>query len=42
MQAVCFLRPTRENIARLRQELRDPRYGDYFLCEHLSQFMQAF
>ncbi len=34
IQAVCFLRPTRENIARLRQELRDPRYGDYYLCEH--------
>ncbi|KAK9816319.1 hypothetical protein WJX74_002302 [Apatococcus lobatus] len=31
LKAVCFLRPTRENIARLRQELRDPRYGDYYL-----------
>jgi hypothetical protein len=31
-QAVCYLRPTRENIARLRRELRDPRYGEYHLC----------
>lgn len=34
-QAVCFLRPTRENIARIRRELRDPRYGQYHLCETL-------
>ena len=32
-QAVCFLRPTRENIARIRRELRDPRFGEYHLCE---------
>ena len=32
-QAVCFLRPTRENCARIRRELREPRYGQYFLCE---------
>ncbi len=33
LQAVCFLRPTRENIARIRRELRDPRFGEYHLCE---------
>ena len=32
-QAVCFLRPTRENVARIRRELRDPRYGEYNLCK---------
>lgn len=32
-QAVCFLRPTRENVARIRKELRSPRYGEYHLCE---------
>mmetsp|Transcript_18589 Transcript_18589/g.56139 ORF Transcript_18589/g.56139 Transcript_18589/m.56139 type:complete len:583 (+) Transcript_18589:324-2072(+) len=31
MKAVCFLRPTRENIARIRRELRDPRYAQYHL-----------
>ena len=35
LQAVCFLRPTRENCARIRRELRDPRYGQYFLCERV-------
>ena len=32
-QAVCFLRPTRENIALLRRELREPHYGEYSLCK---------
>ena len=36
-QAVCFLRPTRENVARLRRELRDPRFGEYHLCEWKPQ-----
>jgi len=31
LKAVCFLRPTRENIARLRKELRNPRFGEYHL-----------
>ncbi|EFN56021.1 hypothetical protein CHLNCDRAFT_22879 [Chlorella variabilis] len=31
LKAVCFLRPTRENIARMRRELRDPRFGEYHL-----------
>lgn len=33
LKAVAFLRPTRENVARLRRELRDPRFGGYHLCE---------
>lgn len=31
LKAVCFLRPSRDNIARLRRELRDPRFGEYHL-----------
>ena len=36
LQAVCFLRPTRENIARIRRELREPCYGEYNMCEWRS------
>ena len=32
LQAVCFLRPTRDNIASLRRELREPHFGEYSLC----------
>lgn len=31
LKAVCFLRPTRENVARARRELRGPRFGEYHL-----------
>lgn len=35
LQAVCFIRPTRENVTLLKRELRQPRYQSYHLCEHL-------
>ncbi|MEW5315729.1 MAG: hypothetical protein WDW38_007136 [Sanguina aurantia] len=31
LKAVCFLRPTRENITMLKRELRQPRYQQYHL-----------
>lgn len=31
LKAVAFLRPTRENVARVRRELREPRFGGYHL-----------
>ena len=37
-QAVYFVRPTRDNVARVRAELRDPRFGAYSLvfCNRLG------
>lgn len=32
LKAICFLRPTPENITLLQKELRDPRYGEYYIC----------
>lgn len=29
---MCWLRPTGENIAYLRRELRQPCYGEYHVC----------
>jgi len=31
MKAICFLRPTSENLALLKKELRKPKYGEYYL-----------
>lgn len=31
LKAVCFVRPTAENISRLCKELKDPKYGQYYL-----------
>ena len=32
LQAMCFLRPTRENMTLLTRELKDPRFGGYHIC----------
>eukprot|EP01130_Rhizamoeba_saxonica_P016526 TRINITY_DN7659_c0_g1_i1.p1 TRINITY_DN7659_c0_g1~~TRINITY_DN7659_c0_g1_i1.p1 ORF type:complete len:560 (-),score=113.59 TRINITY_DN7659_c0_g1_i1:63-1742(-) len=31
LKAICFLRPTEENIHLLKNELRRPKYGEYYL-----------
>jgi vacuolar protein sorting-associated protein 45 len=33
LTAICFLRPTEENIQALVQELHEPKYEKYFICE---------
>lgn len=32
LAAICFLRPTEDNVQALVKELRDPKYGKYFVC----------
>ncbi|CAF1600224.1 unnamed protein product, partial [Didymodactylos carnosus] len=31
LSCICFVRPTEENIQALARELRDPKYGSYFI-----------
>ncbi|XP_049850577.1 vacuolar protein sorting-associated protein 45-like [Schistocerca gregaria] len=31
LQAVCLFRPTEENLEHIRQELRNPKYGSYYI-----------
>lgn len=33
LKAVCFLRPTSENIQHLKRVLSNPRFGEYHLCK---------
>jgi vacuolar protein sorting-associated protein 45 len=33
LKAVCFLRPTEDNLNQLKAELRKPKYGEYYLCK---------
>ncbi len=39
LKAICFLRPTAENIRLLCDELRRPKYGEYHLCKWLAVCM---
>lgn len=34
LKCIVFLRPTSVNIALLSKELRNPKYGVYFICEY--------
>lgn len=42
LKAVALLRPSRENIARLRRELREPRFGGYHLCESSNPLRNSY
>lgn len=39
LKCICFLRPTRETLQYLIAELRDPAYGDYYLCKCIIFFL---
>nr|XP_008123293.1 PREDICTED: vacuolar protein sorting-associated protein 45-like [Anolis carolinensis] len=36
LKAICFLRPTKENVDYLMQELRRPKYSTYFICKSFA------
>ena len=33
MKCVCFLQPSEESFEALAAELREPKYGEYYLCQ---------
>lgn len=42
LSAMCFLRPTDENITALVRELSDPKYDNYFICKFKTNFIFEF
>lgn len=42
LTAICFLRPTEDNIQALIRELREPKYGNYFICSSFAPFSSLF
>ena len=36
LKCICYVRPTKENIELLQQELRMPNYGLYYICKCLK------
>lgn len=41
LKCIVFIRPTKQNIQLLAQELRSPKYGSYFLCKSIKQKLQT-
>ena len=33
LRCLCFVRPSPESIQNLIEELREPKYGEYNICE---------
>lgn len=33
MKCICFLQPGEESFEALEAELREPKYGEYYLCQ---------
>ena len=33
MKCVCFLQPSEESLEAVEAELREPKYGEYYLCQ---------
>lgn len=33
IKCIVFIRPTKENVSRLANELKSPKYGTYFICK---------
>lgn len=33
MKCVCFLQPSEDSLDALSAELREPKYGEYYLCQ---------
>jgi hypothetical protein len=38
MKCVCFLRPSDDSFDALVAELREPKYGEYYLCQSVNLF----
>lgn len=36
MKCVCFLHPSEESLEALEAELKEPKYGEYYLCQFAS------
>lgn len=33
MKCVCFLQPSDDSLEALETELKEPKYGEYYLCQ---------
>jgi len=36
LKCVCFLHPSPESLEALADELREPKYGEYYLCQWVN------
>lgn len=41
LKCVCFLRASEDSLEALTAELREPKYGEYYLCQSVAACTRA-
>ena len=41
MKCVCFLRAAEDSLGALEVELKEPKYGEYYLCQCVSYLVRC-
>lgn len=36
LKCICFLQPSDESIRAMETELKEPKYGEYYLCQSVD------
>jgi len=39
MKCVCFLQNSEDSLEALEAELREPKYGEYYLCQWVNYYV---
>ena len=39
MKCICFLQNNEESLGALEAELREPKYGEYYLCQWVNAIL---
>ena len=39
LKCLCFIRPTKQNVQLLVREMKEPKYGQYYICMIFIQFI---
>ena len=42
MKCVCFLQPSEDSLEALEVELREPKYGEYYLCQYVVSLCSVY
>ena len=41
MKCVCFLQNSEDSLEALEDELKEPKYGEYYLCQSVNLLYQV-
>ena len=42
MKCVCFLQNSEDSLEALEEELKEPKYGEYYLCQSVNLLCRVY